>query len=367
MMQKRTNLAQFVDRFYVWCKTTKFCLNKSKYAKKRVKLIGGGYNGSASEFRSTVVPYWKKYGVRPKKYWYDLYCAKLDAYDPRFIPDTMWFGKILPYYNNLLFMRAYTDKGMLSRILPNVRQPYCVVKNIAGLFYNNDDQIITSEEAAALCKKENRLIFKPSVDSGTGRLIQFYEKDEMSEDVIDQYFDQYKAGFVVQRIVKQHPDLARIHAGSLNTIRVISFHFEGEVHILSAQLRMGAGDAKIDNVSAGGCACAIKPDGWLADESVTHKSEWSDHHPSGIKFRDIRVPCYDKVLAKIKELHPQLPYYNLIGWDFAIDEEGEPVLLEFNVTQGQNQIGGKEPSFGDLTERVLEDVFIRKSLKDKMN
>lgn len=365
-MEKRTSLALFVDWFYVWCKTTKFCINTAKETRKRIKIIGGGYQGSKEEFQK-VIDYWKKYGIKPKKYWYQLYGDTVKEYDPRYISDPLWFGKILPYYNNLLFMRAYTDKGMLDRLVTGVKTPENAVKNIAGTFYTNDNQVITEDEAVACCLKEDVLIFKPSVDSGTGRLIQFFESATMGEDVIRKYFNQYKGNFVAQKIVKQHADLAAIHPKSLNTIRVISFRFHGETHILSAQLRMGAGDARIDNYSAGGIACAIKDDGWLADEAITKKYTWTDCHPSGRKFNTIQVPCFEKVLDKIRELHPQLPYYNIIGWDFAVDEAGEPVLIEFNVTPGQNECGSRKPSFGDLTDQVLDDVFLKHELEGKMN
>lgn len=363
---KRTSLALLVDHFYVWCKTTKFCIRAALGIHKRVKVIGGGYRGSREEFQK-VKNYWKKYGVRPQEVWYKLYGDQTHVYDPRYIPDTLWFGKILPYYNNLLFMRAYTDKGMLDRFLPDVKQPETVVKNIAGIFYTGDNKVISEKEAIALCQAEECLIFKPSVDSGAGRLIQFYDRDKMDPSVVAQYFDEYKGNYIAQKLVKQHPALNSIHAKSLNTIRAISFHFENEVHILSAQLRMGAGDARIDNYSAGGIACAIKEDGTLVDEAITKQYTWTDRHPSGIPFNTIQVPHYDKVVEAIKRLHPMLPYYNIIGWDFAIDENGEPVLIEFNVTPGQNEIGSRKPSFGDLTERVLDDVFIHKTLSGRMN
>ena len=50
---------------------------------------------------------------------------------------------------------------------------------------------------------------------------------------------------------------------------------------------------------------------------------------------------------------------------FAVGEDGTPVMIEFNIKPGQNQIGGKEPSFGDLTDEVLEEVFIRKNHSHK--
>ena len=364
-MKNRVKLAAKLDQFYVFLHTERFRINKSRYARKRLKSIGGGYHGSSSEFNTTVVPFWKKYGVHPKRYWYDLYCNHMDHYDPRFIPDALWFGKILPYYNSILLLRAYTDKGMLDRFLPFVKQPETVIKNVAGHFYTGDNRLITREEAVALCLKEDRLIFKPSLYSGGGRHIQFYEKNEMDESTVSRYFDEYDLGYIAQRIVRQHPDLARIHPQSLNSIRVITFHFQGEIHLLSAQLRMGSGDAKVDNVSSGGCACAIKEDGWLFDRSVNRKSEWFYEHPSGLKFSEIRVPNYDKVRETAVRLHQAMPYFDIIGWDFSVCEDGEPLLVEFNVMPDQNQIGCGMPTFGDLTEAVLEDVFVTKKLANR--
>lgn len=366
-MKKRTNLAKLVDRFYVWCKTTKFCITETRSAKKHLKLISGGYNGTRKEFNDVVVRYWKKYGVKPKKFWYDLYCYNMNHYDPRFIPDTIWFGKILPYYNNLLFMRAYTDKGILDLLYPDVKQPETVIKNISGIFYDKNWSILSEQEAINLCAMHEKLIFKPSIDSGAGRLIEFYDSSlNKKSDLVD-YFDRFNSGFIVQELVEQHETLSNIHKNSLNTVRVISFYFENKVYILSSQLRMGSGDSKIDNYSAGGYACNINSDGTLSSTAVSKYSEDSEYHPSGIAFKDIKVPSYHKLLKTVENLHKKTPYYNLIGWDFGISREGDPVLLEFNVTQGQNQLGSRVPTFLDLTEEVLEDVFIKKSLKDLKN
>lgn len=183
---------------------------------------------------------------------------------------------------------------------------------------------------------------------------------EMTGDALGTVFEQYGiGGFVLQRFLKQHKDLARIHEKSINTVRIITFQFENQVHVLSAQLRMGVGDSDVDNISAGGIACPIQPDGRLQERAVTRKSEWSDCHPSGIKFKDIQVPSFDKIVATAIKLQESMPYLNIIGWDFAVAEDGEPILIEFNTPCNQNQIAGG-PTFGDLTDRVLDDVFRKK-------
>lgn len=356
------------DKIHVKTKYLYTSIRKSAYARKRIKMIKGGYNGTRSEFAGNVSSYWKKYGKHPEKYWYDLYCDGMNHYEPRFIPDSIWYSDILPYFNNLFMRKAYTDKCMIGRLLPDVGKPDTIVKNIAGYFYNGDgEQLISRDEAIKLCAQEEHLIFKPSLDSGGGGGIQFYDQDKDGVEVIDQLFDRLEVGYVVQRLVKQHPDLDRVNNTSLNTVRVMSFHFKDTIHILSAQLRMGGIGSRVDNITAGGCACAIKDDGWLVEKAVTRKSVWTDEHASGIKFKDIQVPSYDRIIDTVKRLHCLLPYFNIIGWDFAVNYDGEPILIEFNVLPEQNQIGSGAPTFGALSDDVFDEVFIRKEKKNVFN
>lgn len=332
-------------------------------AKARVKRIGGGYHGSKQEYRDTVLKYWSKYGIKPQKVWYDLYCDGMDAYNPYFIPDPVWFHDIIPYFNDSSRKDAYADKGMFNRILLDVKKPETVVKNMAGYYYNGDrEQLIGRDEAEELCSQEEHLIFKPFRGSG-GKGISFFDKGEKTRDDLHKMFSDYGSGFVAQRIVKQHTDLARLNPSSLNTIRVLSFHFKGEVHILSSQLRIGGSGSRVDNVCAGGFACSIYPDGRLCERSVTRKSTWTDETPSGVKLASVRVPNYEGVVETVKRLHCELPYFNIIGWDFSVGEDETPIMIEYNMRPAQNQIGGREPTFGDLTDEVLDEVFIKKTMK----
>lgn len=362
-MLKKQPLAIVIDKLYIKSKNSYKILKCMQAARKRIKLIGGGYKGTRQEYRDTVLKYWKKFGVRPARYWYTLYCDGEGKYDPRYLPDTVWYNDIFPYFNNLLFRGAYIDKNNFDRQLPGVKMPETVIKNIGGYFYDANSNPITREEAEKLCVNEENLIFKPSLAGGGGRLIQFYESGSMPASTVGEYFDGYKTNFIVQRFVKQHADLARIHAKSLNTVRVVSLHFKGEVHILSTQLRMGSGDSKVDNYTAGGYAANINPDGSLAATAANKKEGIAEKHSSGIYFKDIVVPSYDKIIETVKKQHLQVPYFNLIGWDFAVDEVGDPVFIEYNVKPEPNQVASG-PAFGDLTDAVLQDVYIDKTLQD---
>lgn len=362
-MKRRTSFGYLVDRAYVNIK----CFNKIRTAKKdakmRLKILNGGFTGKQGEFEKVVLNYWKPYGIRPKKYWYQLYCDGKGGFDPRYIPDDIWEGKIYPYFNNITWGRAYADKCAYDRLFPHLNRPRTIIKNSCGRFYDGNQSVIDKEQAIQLCLQEERFIVKFTTFTSGGRNIRVYESGEVNEEIVRNMFETYEMNFIVQELVEQHPDLAKIHEGSLNTLRIISFFFKGEVHILSAQLRMGSGDARIDNYSSGGYACNVNLDGRLSERAVSKAEGWSYKHPCGLEFKDIVVPHYKDVIKVVKEEHRKLPQLNIIGWDFAVGKNGEPVFIELNVTPESNQ-NGSGPTFGDLTEEVLKDVFIDKTLKD---
>ena len=104
----------------------------------------------------------------------------------------------------------------------------------------------------------------------------------------------------------------------------------------------------------------------MTEKGVNRKAEWVTENQHGIRFADVIVPSYDKIIAMIKEQHLKLAHFKLIGWDFSVNVKGEPVFIENNVCPGSNQITCG-PTFGDLTERVLEEVFVKKTLEYAQN
>ncbi|WP_300409033.1 sugar-transfer associated ATP-grasp domain-containing protein [Lagierella sp.] len=342
---------------------------KYKYRKKakiRLKRMKGGHHCD-EEYKKIVLPYWEKFGKKPKKYWYNIFSDREGKVNPRYIPDDYYYGEIVPYYSNPQFRRYAEDKCLHDVLFPNIRRPETVVKNIAGVFYDANMNIIDKEKAIEICLSYNKnFLIKPSIDSGEGRLIHFFEKDKYSKEELVSYMDSLKANYIIQEEVKQHDVLNRLNESSINTIRVVSFLFENQIHILSSILRIGAEGNKIDNVGAGGFACPINNDGNLREKGVNRRAEWVRENNHGIKFIDIKVPSYDRILEIIKKEHKKLAHFKIIGWDFTVSKEGEPIFIEFNSCPGSNQITFG-PTFGDLTEKVLTDVYLNKNLKYAQN
>ena len=69
-------------------------------------------------------------------------------------------------------------------------------------------------------------------------------------------------------------------------------------------------------------------------------------------------PSYDKAIEMFKWLHLKMPFFNIIGWDIAIQEDGDSVLIEFNSNPGLSQSAFKS-GMRKYTERVIRELFPR--------
>lgn len=362
----RSNSRKMLDSIYNGIEGKYRAFQSYRSAKRRVRNMSNCEN-FRKEYKEIVKPYWKKYGVKPSIVWYQLWCSRKKEVDPQFIPDSLWYSKILPYYSNMQFRRALEDKNYHAVWFDDVKRPETVVRNVAGVFYDADYQIITRAAAVEKCLNYKNCLVKPSIDSGEGRLIRFFDREEnLTAESVEKVFDEFGANFLVQQVIRQHPSLAQLNPDSINTIRVISFLYEGEVHILSSIVRIGKANSRVDNFGAGGTQCSILLGGQLADEAVNKKMEWGTVSMSGVPYAEIRVPSYDKIIDIIVEKHKKLAHFKLIGWDFSVDENEEPVFIEYNICPGTNQEEGI-PTFGNLTDEVLDDVFIHRSLDTSKN
>jgi len=309
-------------------------------------------------YAEEIRPFWSRFRTAvPAKYWFRVFGT-----DPRYIPDDMWYRTIVPHFSTLLFSQALQDKCMHNLLVPGIRRPETVVKNIAGHFCTDELSPLTPEEAADRLRDAGRLLVKPSVGSGQGHGVRFFDSDGMGRSDAEALFRQYGKNFIVQKKLSQHAGLASLNPRSLNTIRIMSFYFRGEVRLLSHILRVGGGQNEMDNVSQGGFQITICPDGSLEPLGITRRDgvwKHADRTDSGTLFEGVTVPSFDRACAAVRSCAEKMPHFGIIGWDIAIDPEGEPVLIEFNVIPGQNQ-GTCGPTFGALTEEVLEEVFGRK-------
>lgn len=362
----RSGLRKKLDSLYSWIERTYRAQARIRAVKKTLKSMDGGNKKNDDRYQE-YLEYWSKYGKKPSKMWLRLYAKDDEDFTPRYIPDNLWFGEIVPYFCNSDFRRPYEDKNFHDKMFPYFKRPETIVKCIAGLYYDPKNVEIDRQTAIRLILESKSSILKPSVDSGMGRLIHFFDEKEDDINSLEEKLKELGQNFIVQKILKQHEKMNSLNPNSLNTVRVLTLLFKGEAHILSIIARMGSGAAKIDNVSAGGLQITVNNDGTFQKYAWDKKRHKFDRHPdTGVVFEGFKIPSFDKIIEETKIGQKSQPHFKIIGWDFAIDELGNPVFIEFNTGPGANQMTGG-PTFGDLTEDVLKEVYIDKNFKDAQN
>lgn len=332
-----------------------------KYMDKSHKLT--------KEQKKQIREFWKPY-TRVSTKWCQYYSAKNGKFDPRYIPNTLAYAKLDQYFNDRRLGYGFNDKNYYGTTFCGIKQPVTLVRKIGGLLFDGGYRQINAEEAVRVLNRQTEVIIKPSQESGSGRGIWFCRPDREQDKLQEFLKNKKERNYIIQEIVRQHASLEAVHAGSLNTLRICTVMLDDGVHILSSVLRMGVNESRIDNVTAGGISVRIMPDGTLDKYAYTYFSgERFDKHPQGLVFEGHPVPCFDKVIETVKLAAQRIGNFRLVSWDMAVDENGEVLLIEANMRKGGINLHQFDngPLFGDLTERVLDEVFVKKEMIKEEN
>ena len=136
---------------------------------------------------------------------------------------------------------------------------------------------------------------------------------------------------LIEEMIEQHPQAARIYPKSLNCLRVVTLVNNGEAHILYAVFKMGNNGGFVDNLENGGLACHFDLDkGEIIGQGHTSALINYDKHPTtGIKFVGYKLPFMDEVKAMVKKAAMVIPEFRYVGWDVCLTPTG-PAIVEGN-------------------------------------
>lgn len=312
--------------------------------------------------KKEIKSFWRPY-ARISTKWCRYYSVQNGIFDPRYIPNTLYYTKIDQHFNNRKLGYGFNDKNYYSRIFPDIPQPKTLVRKIGLLLFDEDYRQIGVDDAMSIICAEPEIIVKPSQESGSGRGISFLRTENDKNEIKALLEDDKEPNYIIQSIVKQHPALSKIHESSLNTVRIATLMLDDGVHVLSSVCRMGVNASRIDNVTAGGISVGINPDGKFKKYAYTYYTgEKMTQHPQGLVFENYECPSFDKIIETVKRAAQYIGNFRLVSWDMAVDENGEVLLIEANMRKGGINLHQFDngPLFGDLTERVLKEVFNKK-------
>ena len=292
------------------------------------------------------------------------YTLKTGHFCKNYIPDSIYTCIIDPFFNNWQMASVLDNKCYYPMLFKNVELPEMTAYRLNGFWYNCRGKNIDINEAISLSMKEEECFIKKATDSWGGLGVYYFNSSDSSETDLMNILGNMPCDLVIQKAIKQSKVLAAINEDSVNTIRIISFlSKDGAVKIYSSILRMGIKGAKVDNASSGGISVGILADGKLKQVAFSNTGiKYLEHPTSHAKFDDYSIPNFEKMQDMVRSLHPQFPYFRLISWDIAVREDNEPVLIEANFCDGEldfHQLNNG-PLFGNDTEQILSEVFIRR-------
>ena len=167
---------------------------------------------------------------------------------------------------------------------------------------------------------------------------------------------------VMQELLQQHEKLKQLYPISINTARIVTVFDGRQVFLFSTVLRIGNDGNFVDNASQGNIFIGIdKKTGKLQKYAYREKGLnsvlISSHPQTGIVFEDFELPDYEQAINICKQLHRQLHFFFILGWDVAFTVDG-PKIIECNnlYELRDNQIiagGLKKEFFSYLKPYIL--------------
>ena len=110
--------------------------------------------------------------------WHRYYKHVNGNFYKEYIPEDFFYNVIEPSLNMRIMFPALTDKNILDKLVIGINQPKNILKNINGTYLKgNSYDILTFNEAVGICNKFQKLVIKPTIESGGGKNVSILNID----------------------------------------------------------------------------------------------------------------------------------------------------------------------------------------------
>lgn len=302
---------------------------------------------------------------------YDFYRALkvIDNFSAKYLPSSYYFPIVESALNPDNHKFNLSHKSLTDILYRDiVKFPFTVLRCYNGMYFDSSIYPINSEKACQIIlDEEENLLYKPAFRTVQGMGIKLLSRQDLFE-----FANAIRKGltsnseFVLQRLVPQYPLTKIFNPSSLNCMRITTLNLNGEISVCTRALKSGAPNSIVDNIGTGkkGIAIGINADGSLQKYGFYGNGERSESH-NGIIFEGKKIPFFEKIIEAAISLHSVNPVCKIIGWDLALDENNEVVLIEGNAAHPGIAVEqlATGPVFGDRTEEVvsyLSETITRK-------
>ncbi|MBO5454661.1 MAG: hypothetical protein J6A69_11980 [Clostridia bacterium] len=279
-------------------------------------------------------------------------------FDPYYCSEKLFVIKLGFMLNKGEYVGPWTDKNYFDKFFGDIRFPNTLVRNIHGTFLDKDYNIISIDEAKSILKPYESVCIKPAIESGSGNGVAKVKIDENIEKV----FKKYQKDFIVQELIEQYPEIKKLNESSVNVLRVNTLFTCGSPKVVSCSLRLGApgafNDNSISKEGKGMLVIGVDENGVLRDKAYESCGASYDKTHTGVEFKGLQIPDFDKIKETVIKIHSQMPFAKFIGFDVALDSDGEIIIMEYNLKAPgvfYYQLANG-PLFGDYTKDIIKEL-----------
>ncbi|MDH3666048.1 MAG: hypothetical protein OEN23_03870 [Paracoccaceae bacterium] len=232
-----------------------------------------------------------------------------------------------PAARDLVFDKHLFRVTLEAHGLPVIRELFRILQ--CGEIRDAEDRAIDKNAARNILAAHNAPVFvKPTFGTrGKGAFIS------APGDDVDEIF-QSTSGVLVQPVLQQHPTIAAIKPGVINSVRIDTLLTDGRCVNSAAVQKLGQGDAPVDNGGHGGLVVQIDLETGRLTRLAKQKARFgpeafSVHPDTGASFAGTQIPFWSELRTIVCRAAFALPELPTLGWDVAVTPDG-PVLIEAN-------------------------------------
>lgn len=221
------------------------------------------------------------------------------------------------------------------------------------------DEIYSDEERITfklgeLFNNYGSIFIKPTDGIGGKGILKINKGEQISLEDLSMDKD-----YIIEQTLIQEEGLSQINPFCINTLRVITVRLRGKIVVPNCFLRVGIGEAYVDNASLGGIFVTYDIDknklGAVAYQLFKNGAKSFAKHPvSNFIFKDASLPFNEEVRSLVTNAAESFEDIDLIGWDVALTQDG-PVIIEGN--DNPHIVGVQITAHGLLNNHVYTEIF----------
>ena len=305
--------------------------------------------------------YYFKYLYRKNVVNYKDYISTKEAHKIQF-QDTFHKPEHLSIISNKLSFSIFCEQNKLpaAKLISHNLNSNFIFKGKLFKVATKEDLYLFFEHVFNNTNHENIFVKPLSMYGGTGCYRINKQNLQKGIDACNEFVINNSC--IHEEVVLQHPEINKIHAGCINTIRMETFiDKQGTTHLLSAFMRFGVGKSFVDNAHSGGFYVGIDlENGTLKD--IGHQymeyggATLTAHPDNNFAFGGFKIPLFKEAVELTMKSVDYIPD-RYIGWDIAISTNG-PVIIEANeypsIFMSDIAYGGylKHPLYKGILEEI---------------